>query len=528
MSVADTPNSGEGRPSAGAAPVSFNLEREVKLEGAPEALDKAFAELGAGASPGPARTLLSIYFDTPGGALWAHGMSLRIRKSQGKYVQTLKWSEEGADADTRGEAEAPCPSSDPDFSLFGPEVREELERITDNVPLLARFSSQVKRRIAVARAGDAQIEAAYDIGAIIDGDTQLPVREIELELKEGDPSNLYAFAEQLSAAYNLRLGVLTKSQRGYLLASGEPTAVRKAEPVHLAPDSRLDDLIAAALQECVDHFVLNWPVLLQSDKPEAIHQMRVGIRRLRAMLKLFSKDIPNPRLDAYRAEARDIASALGVARDTDVFIEMMEAGPLQGREPDKGIEALRAAAQERREEGYGQAHAMLAAPQTTRFVLELRGFIARRGWREGLDAEPMMRLGEPAMKFAERTIARLDRRARKMSKTVQDADAEQRHALRIVLKNLRYSIDMFAPMFAARGEAKKFAKIVALLQDVLGEYNDAAVAAGIVADLERRAGSSAGRAAGLVLGWTARGLEAAPEHLAFELKDFRKAKRFWT
>ena len=370
---------GAGAPSPeGGLPPLAGLECEVKLEGAPAALDAAFASIEAEKSS--QRTLLSIYFDTPGGALWGQRRSLRIRKSQGKYLQTLKWDDESLDQpDTRREIEVRCKASEPEPALFGPDIAAQIEDMTAGAPLVARFSAQFRRKIALAKCGVSIIEAAIDIGQIIDGDRQLPVREIELELKEGEPADLYQFAEQLSAAYNLRLGVLTKSQRGFLLAANEMAGVRKAKSPHISADTRLDDLVGAAITECIDHFVGNWPPLLQSDNRDAIHQLRVSMRRLRSLLAVFHKEIPAPAFFGFRKEARDIASALGMARDTDVFSSTVEKGPFAAVETDGSIEALRAAIEERREEGYGQAHAMLAAPQTTRFVLEMRGFAARRG-----------------------------------------------------------------------------------------------------------------------------------------------------
>lgn len=528
-SVESDTHSGGEPPGSTVAPVTPEpaFECEVKLTGAPDALDAAFGSLDPGKGSA-ARTLLSIYFDTPGGALWAQGRSLRVRKAQGKYLQTLKWTDASIGLpDTRREFEVRCGSSEPDVSLFGVDMASQLEAISAGAPLVARFSAQFRRRIALVKTGGSEIEAALDAGHIIDGDNQLPVREIELELKQGDPADLYSFAEQLSAAYNLRLGVLTKSQRGFLLAAGELAEIRKAKSPDLPPDTRLDDLIGAALTECLDHFVGNWPVLLQADNPDSIHQMRVAIRRLRSLLAVFHREIPNPDFVVFRMEARDIASALGMARDTDVFLAAVRSGPFAVIEPDASIDAFCAGIDERRDEGYGQAHAMLAAPQTTRFVLEMRGFVARRGWRAGLDADHLIALGEPAAKFAARTLDRLDRKARKLGRAIDDTKAEDVHKLRIVLKNVRYCAEMFGAASGEQHAVRKYLKACAHLQDVLGVHNDMDVSRGIVADIEKRAGAISARAAGIVTGWMARGLKQSGSALKHDLRAFRKADRYW-
>ena len=504
-------------------------ECELKLEGDAEALERAFGSIPRpGNQAAAARTLTSVYFDTPGGALWSKGYVLRVRKSQGRYLQTLKWPEPDASLpDTRREIEARCAGEAPDAELFGKDYAERIEFLTGGAPLVPRFTTVIKRRIVTFELHGAKIEAAFDSGHILDGDRTVTVREIELELKDGDAAGLYEFAEQLSTAYNLRLGVLTKSQRGFLLAAGEKAEVRRAIMPKLDRDMRLDDLIGPVLGECLDHFVLNWPVLLQADNADGIHQMRVGIRRLRALLRIFHREIPNSKLHAFRADARDIASALGQARETDVFRSMLEEGPFAGLAEDAGRAAFLQAVNERRDEGYGYAHAMLAAPQTTRFVLDLRAFIARKGWHAGLTSEQLINLGEPAAKFAQRALERMDRKARKQGKMFEDLSGDARHDLRILLKNIRYGAENFGSLFDHEAGRRKYLKSVAHLQEQLGLANDALVADAIIADVERRAGAISARAAGMVAGWTARGLVDGRHSLAADFHHFRKARRFW-
>ncbi len=510
-------------------PIAPFQECEIKLDGPQESLDSAFASLMKDAEgAAPARNLSSVYFDTPGSALWSRGIVLRVRKSQGRFIQTLKWSDgPNTASDTRNELEVKCPGGEPEIDLFGQEVAAELQLLTGGAPLIPHFSTQIRRRTIDIAIASSKIEVALDIGNIIDGKSKVPVREIELELKQGEAADLYAFAEQLSAAYNLRLGLLTKSQRGFGLAADDKIAVRRAQSPPLDSDMRLDDLIGASLTECLDHFVLNWPALLQSDNAEAIHQMRVGIRRLRAVLKLFHRTIPHPKFLAFRTDGKEIAAALGDARDTDVFISMLERGPFKYCAHDESVDAFIQAAQERREEGYGRAHAMLAAPQTTRFVLELRSFIARHGWQEGLEAQHLMSLGQPAAKLAAHALHKLDRKARKSGQTLEAMSGELRHELRIILKNIRYCAELFRELFEHPGTARKYVRVAGQFQDALGVFNDGLVANTIIADIERRAGPKSARAAGIVTGWTARGQAEADAGLIDQFNSFKKVKRFW-
>ena len=80
----------------------------------------------------------------------------------------------------------------------------------------------------------------------------------------------------------------------------------------------------AVLSNTLRHFVANWAAIREAEDPTAIHQMRVALRRMRAALAMFKRALPCSEFDLLREEAKQIASALGPARDCDVFREMVE------------------------------------------------------------------------------------------------------------------------------------------------------------------------------------------------------------
>ncbi|HEY8580867.1 MAG TPA: CHAD domain-containing protein, partial [Beijerinckiaceae bacterium] len=349
---------------------------------------------------------------------------------------------------------------------------------------------------------------------------------LELEWRGGAPEGLHDLARRLVDA-GARIGPLPKSGRGRLLARGEPAAPVRATTLALPPDATLEDLIAAATRACIAQFVGNWPALQETGAVEAIHQARVALRRLRSMLATVQKALPAGGFAPFRAEAKRIASAMGPARDLDSFIALVSDGPAESFPDDASFEALLAAARSRRAAAAADAQALIAAADTSRFVLDLDAFVERRGWRNGLDVEALGRLGEPAAVFAAATLDRLDRRARKRGKKLRELPPEARHEVRIALKNLRYGADFFAPLFDAERDAKAFAKSLSRLQDVLGAYNDSVVARGVAGACEAEAGPAASRAAGAVCGWCARGVVDADETLLDAWKRYRKAPRFW-
>lgn len=501
-------------------------EVEVKLEAAQALLRDAFAlPPFAGAQLSRGRTFETTYFDTADNALSRAGMALRVRRAGRQRVMTFKWRpQDDAGVFARGEAEAPVRGAAPETDLLAPEVREMVAKATGGAPLEPRSQTIFRRRVAMAQHDGAVIEAALDEGRIIAAGRKAPIAELELELKQGAPAALFDFAALL-VDRGFRIAAAPKGLRGHWLATGEPPPATRASAPLLSPDTSLDDAIAAILEANLQQFVANWPAL-SPDCPEAVHQMRVALRRLRSALALFNKAMPRECFTRFRADAKRIASAMGEARDHDVLREMIEHGPAQALAETRFEPILKASAR-KRAAAYANVRSLMEAPETSRFVLDLQASVARREWREpepeGESAAPL----QDAAAFAAAALDRLDKRARKRGKNLVELAPEQRHEARIALKNLRYAADFFGSLFGRGRGARKFQRAMGELQDALGAYNDSIVARAIVADLEKAAGRTAARAAGAVDGWTARGAADADAHLGAAWKKFRKAPRFW-
>lgn len=517
--------------SAGASPKpdqSAGLQQmrevEIKLSGPAGLLRKVFTLAPfAGVRAGRGRAFETTYFDTADGALGRAGMALRTRRIGARRLITLKWTVAGESGlFSRGEQEAPLESDDLRLAALGAAAQEMIETATRGAALAPCSATRFTRRVAMVESEGARIEVALDRGEIIVGDRTAPIAELELELKSGPPAALYGFAASL-VDEGLRIAPAPKGLRGRWLATGEqPREVRVTLP-DFSPGEPLDDVIGAVIEANVAAFVANWPAL-SPDCPEAVHQMRVALRRLRAALALFHRAMPHDGFQRLRAEAKRIASALGPARDQDVLQTLVEEGPVAALGRDASFDALLAASAARREKAYADARALIEAPATSRFVLDAYALSVARGWRPAApdDGERIA-----ASAFAERALDRLDKRARKRGKGLVDLAPEERHEARIALKNLRYGADFFAPLFEGGRAAKKFLRTIAALQDALGAYNDSIVARQIVADLEAQAGPGVARAGGAVAGWTARGAVDADERLADAWKAFRKSPRFW-
>jgi CHAD domain-containing protein len=289
-----------------------------------------------------------------------------------------------------------------------------------------------------------------------------------------------------------------------------------------------DDLLVEVLTNTLEHFTGNWASLRESDAPESIHQLRVALRRMRSALGVFRRVIKLPELEDIRKEAKRIASALGPARECDAFRQNALGGPMQKNPQSlKGATALLQAVEARRVKSYASARQLMEDAATTQFVLAVQSFIFRRAWRTALPAEELGLLTSEGRLFGAAVLDRLMRRAVKRGRHLRTMTDEERHELRIVLKNLRYSAEFFGSLFEDGKTLRAFLRLVAELQEDLGAHNDAATAQSFLDGLGLSPGGETQFASGYVLGWYRHATAVADRDLIEKWKSFKKADLFW-
>jgi inorganic triphosphatase YgiF len=340
------------------------------------------------------------------------------------------------------------------------------------------------------------------------GERRSPVCEIELELKSGDPAALFAFARRIDAVVPIRLGVLSKAERGYALAGAAPTRVM-AERVVLAGDAIAALAFGQIVQSCIRQFRLNETLLLAGRDVGALHQARVALRRLRSAFSIFEPMIGDAGGE-LRAELRWLASELGQARDLDVVLKRAGPGPLQHR-----IATMREAA-------YDGVCETLSSARSRRLMFDVSEWIATTDWsgkaggrRDGNGA---------ARDFAVRVLDRYRRKVKREGRKLADIDDEARHEVRKSAKKLRYAAEFFAGLFERKSEKrrhKRFVDALEVLQDQLGALNDLAA----TPDILKRLGVAGdpGAAELMARGKKGKLLDAAADAHA----DFIDTKRFW-
>lgn len=501
-------------------------EIELKLElteAAMRALPKATPILSRGIVFGPARQLVSAYFDTPDQTLRRKGVYLRVRKSGRSYIQTVKTMPEAGLLSVRGEWEWPVPSPAPDLDLALESGLKPLKKRARKGDVVAVFASHIARRTALFVVDDSEIELALDRGEVRAGRRRAAIHEAELELKRGSAAPLFELARQLGRLPGVRVAVKTKAERGFELAEGRPAA----PPV--MPKLRLDGAMtpaaaaAAILDHCAAQAAANAILLVDRRLPEAVHQLRVALRRMRAALAIFAPELPD---DAKRLKRRAawLADSVGAARDLDVLLNdsLKPVTPPAALADD--MAALRRRLAGRRGLAWRRAVEAAGHRRTTLMLLRAAETAAALRARPAQPETPSLK------SFAAACLELRWEAVVALGHSIDLLTVEQRHDLRLALKKLRYAADFFRELFPQK-KAKAEIKALGGLQDALGAFNDAAVAGAVVrAALEgspRASRAALDRAALFVDGWAAHRGEAAWANVRDRWAIFATTEPFW-
>jgi triphosphatase len=468
------------------------------------------------------RTLQTIYFDTHDRKLRQAGAVLRVRRQGKQFIQTVKTAGNGsAGLQQRGEWETPVPTAAPDLAVTGdrlPPIRP-----ADLEPL---FESRVRRTTRLLDG----IEVSFDRGEIrTPAGAAEAVSEIELELKSGSARALFDLALELARVAPVQIEPLTKSERGYVLAGETRPSAVHASPLDLDRDGTAEAALEAILRHCLGHLTANQPLVLDEEgNAEALHQMRVALRRLRSALSMFRPLLPPPEKAGFVTEAKWLADTLGEARDRDVFVDETLA-PVQHAFPDDpAFDALAADALASRRAAHEAAREAIRSPRYTHFVLRLGAWVEDRGWRHQQLSERNAALFGPVGELASQLLEKRHRQAQKRGRDFAELDADRRHELRIAVKKLRYAADFFRSLYGAK-DTRKYLKRLTDLQGALGRINDFVTARRLLAIFSAGAADTmlAAEAAGRVVGWHARGVSEAEAGLREDWQKFSKTTPFW-
>jgi len=444
-------------------------------------------------------TEASVYFDTNGHKLQQKGLLLRVRRIGSRHIQTIKTTSNSVPIE-RSEWETEVPGTEPDLRVIDGTPLSKLITKKIRGRLKPIFETLIRRTAYSLNSKKHAIELTIDRGRLDTGHGSIPVCELELELKRGSKDKLFETARSLTHAPPARVCFKSKAERGYELIDGSRDLPVKHISVHLPAVCNARDGFKVIGLGCLKQILENVPALARAD-PEGVHQMRVGVRRLRAAMALFADLLHDTQTVIIKAELKWLARELTPAREFEVLSERVMA-PLKKQHgiSRHGIRPFSKALARKRNAAMAQAKDAVASARFRRFVFEVASWLQLGRWVEPEDDLVRSRGELPIEVFASEQMQQHYRKVRKRGKKLEQLNAQERHKLRIQVKKMRYATEFFGQLFSNRKAVKrqkKFASALKQLQCGLGDLNDISVDERLIGSLGPPNGAFA---AGLLTG----------------------------
>jgi triphosphatase len=480
----------------------------------------------------------SVYFDDRRRTLQKKGLSLRVRQIGERRIQTIKASNGHAGPIDRGEWEAVVTASRPDLAAArGTPLERVLAKLRD--PLEPLFETRVSRTAFPVQFGNSDITVSLDQGRIHTGKSTAPICELELELKNGSAGDLFQFARQLDEKIPLELSYETKSGRGYSLLDESSADTGRAREVALRSGMSCAETFRVIAHECLRHMMQNRDGIVEG-KAEALHQMRIALRRFRSTMTFFADIVSGPGADDAKTQFQSLRDLTGPARDFDVFVKET-LGPLRAEFPkDRAVARFYRQATRQQAKANSAIRKAVQSAQFRKLVVQTAGWIEGGDWRTGADALMRARQDAPIQYYAADQLSTLRRKVRKQGKFLSELDDKRLHRLRVQTKKLRYAAEFFASLASSkkgRKQTRELIETLRALQDKLGVLNDIAVHRALSLQIARDAGLPSSLQAP-----NDRGEQSVPDMIAHRqgvnverlleeateaFSEFRAVKRFW-
>ncbi|MBF0269795.1 MAG: CHAD domain-containing protein [Alphaproteobacteria bacterium] len=409
----------------------------------------------------------------------------------------------------------PLEGDEPDLRLL--EVQNSLAglRRLDMAPFAVETLTVVCKQ---AGNGASRLSISLESGRIetVEGERQAQVFRAVLSASPQRWRALVQLARLLIEMAPADL-VLNEQEAALILAQGNAGRARRARRMGLRGIETVGGAFRLIARLGIEQIAANRSCIAGGDTVEGVHQMRVGVRRLRSAINLFRpllKEAPAARISA---QLKTLASLLGPVRDVDVFQEIILDPVLALLPNHAGIEALKTSFAKDRDDLLSKALPALDQRAFASLMLDLQDWSETGAASEEGDLRP----------FASKA---LDKRHRKLMKAGRDflmLDPPARHALRIRGKKMRYAAEFLNTLFPET-KTQRYLEALTHLVDVLGHLNDIAVARRVLEDRRAKARDAAlHHGVGFVEGWHAGRAALLEEQVVKAWDDFKRQDKFW-
>lgn len=478
--------------------------------------------------PRPTQRLHSVYIDTEGFDLARRGVALRLRRHRGAWEATAKWSGKVDGAVHRRPELNLELAQPPEFPFFLPDgpLSLYLNALVLGRPLHPVLICDISRRLMNVFPVD-RVESSQPIAEIAldrvklsapgtDGGRPIDTYcEVEIEQREGTAEDIFRLTDRLRVDFDLTASDASKFAYGMHRLYDE--SVLRLNPL---PPLSGNDSAAVALRRVVavqlEQLRENDPGTRLGRDPEALHDMRVAIRRMRAALRVFREGAATRTSTHLRNELRWLGKVLGHVRDLDVQLENLQrhgtALPAAYRE---GLEPFRRHLDALRVDRRADLLSALDSPRYVRLLARLEGFATSKPVAPRSKAAGQKPLGKHGASLVKKAFAHLRAAG---SGTDAVVAPEQLHNMRLRAKRARYLLEFLKDITGKPG--RRLTKRLIRVQDLLGVINDSVVATALICQYLDEPVTKATASTNLALHEVAQGYL---RHSEASRRDFRKA-----
>jgi triphosphatase len=466
-----------------------------------------------------AQSVKIVWYDSPEHALLADGLTLAEQRG----VRHLERVFPGADTWLPAQ---PVPVVGDPATLL-PPLPSPLPS-----PLAPLAAFEGRQTASVHQFGEQTVVVTVAKGILRSVTAEQPVARIWLS---GEEQAVRAAAVLIAEAVSVAVPVASLAAEGIALAIGRPATPRHDGAPRLPYDGvstgalNVTDALAHILGHLLDVILAYAAVAVRQngEGPEAVHQMRVAVRRARSALSIFRAAVPAGALDAVGDHLKELGGRLGPTRDWDVFAEETAPAIRQAVPNDERLDRMIAAASRRRRGCQKALAAYLGSPAFRMMGIELAWFVAARFWQARAIVSGEEETAPPALvDFAGSVLQHRWMKLVSSGKRIEELDAPSLHAVRLRAKRARYAAEMFSTLHPGKAP-DRFIRRLSVLQQRLGVLNDGAVATHLLAELGGPSGRHA-YASGIVVGFLAARAAKIRPRIVRAFEKFRRQPAYWT
>jgi CHAD domain-containing protein len=441
------------------------------------------------------------YYDTFDGLLHARGLLAVWEEGQLALIES--------DGDrVRARGPAPKPSG-PFFArdlAVGP-LREALQALVEVRALLPVIEIHCRERPLDVLDAERKTVARLRVQAPALGRRRLRAR-VHVSAVRGYDKALARVSEALGGELGFRAAERALVDEALLASGAEPGGTPAKIAVALVRGERADSAAATVLRALLGVIEANLEGTIADIDSEFLHDLRVSVRRSRAVQRELRRVFPPDELASFAAEFRWLQQATGEVRDLDVYVlefDSMRALVSAQARPD--LDPLLAVLHKRRS---AARRRMVRALRSERTGLLLAGWAEFLDGLEATAIEDRPDAARPIGPVAGERIAKVYRRMVKMGEAIDElSSSEQYHELRKQGKELRYLLELFgAPLYPAQ-VVRPMIRALKGLQDVLGYHQDREIQVAMLRSLSQEvAAADDGAPALMAMGVLVQRLEA--------------------